>query len=638
MIVTMSKVEVAGPREMLLPVLETIQREEILQIEPGIRERIREDTAHKLRPLALDTQVLAERLVLEDLGNKIGRLLTLLPKVPTKESNLSPSLAVDSIASLVGTHLDACKERLQRKEALQSELGQLQRYLVFLGAIELLAPKGAAAADRELIGIEAKDPATLDQLAKVADRTLPGTVVTSAKMEDGSYIGLLTTEKQLANKLRDGLRGSQIPEITLPSYLDRLPLPDKVKAARVRRDELSTQVAAIDNELIDMARKWRAIYQPVQSWLEQRLSLLKTSASLYETDLCFVLFGWMPSATVAGLRQVLAEQHGDAVVVEEREILKQDLETVPVVLRNPAYLQPFELLVRLLPLPRYTSIDPTPFVAIFFPLFFGMILGDIGYGLILLLVAVGAILFVKRRIIRQAGEILLVSSIYTIVFGVLYGECFGDLGTRLFDLRPFIDRQTSLVPMVYFALAVGSVHVVVGLVLGVVSALKGRQTKEAVYRSLSILVVICVTGILASYFAPVAALVRGPLITAVLVIIPILIFTGGFLAPFELLRDFGNIISYVRLMAVGLASVLLASIANRLAGAAGSVWIGVAVAILLHAFNILLGVFAPAVHALRLHYVEFFSKFMEPGGKDFKPLRLAKDKMKEKHLANGHES
>jgi len=222
---------------------------------------------------------------------------------------------------------------------------------------------------------------------------------------------------------------------------------------------------------------------------------------------------------------------------------------------------------------------------------------------------------------RQAGEILLVSSIYTIVFGVLYGECFGEVGTRLFGLRPSIDRQTSLVPMVYFSLAVGSAHVVVGLVLGVFSALRGRQTKEAVLKSLSILVVICVAGILASYFAPVAALVRRPLITAVLVIIPILILTGGFLAPFELLRYFGNIISYVRLMAVGLASVLLASIANRLAGAAGSVWIGIAVAILLHAFNILLGVFAPTVHALRLHYVEFFSKFMEPGGKDFKPLK-----------------
>ena len=352
----MSKIEVAGPREMLLPVLETIRREEVLQIAPDIKERIREDTVQNLRPLALDTQALAERLVLEDLGNKIGRLLTLLPKVQTRESYLSPSLAVDSIASLVGKHLDACQERLQRKEALQSELGQLQRYLVFLGAIELLAPKGAEAADREFIGIQAKDPTALDQIAKVADRTLPGTVVTSAKMEDGSYIGLLTTEKQLAHKLREGLRGSQIPEITLPSYLDRLPLPDKVKATRARHDELSAQVASIDNELIDMARRWRAIYQRVQSWLEQRLSLLRTSASLYETDRCFVLFGWMPSATVAGLRQVLAEHHGDAVVVEEREILKQDLETVPVVLRNPAYLQPFELLVRPLPLPRYTSI------------------------------------------------------------------------------------------------------------------------------------------------------------------------------------------------------------------------------------------------------------------------------------------
>ncbi|HUI59904.1 MAG TPA: V-type ATPase 116kDa subunit family protein, partial [Steroidobacteraceae bacterium] len=569
-----------------------------------------------------------------------GRLLTLLPKVPTRESYLSPSLAVDSIASLVGKHLDACQALLQRKEGLQSELGQLQRYLVFLGAIEMLAPKGPAAADREFIGIQAKDPMALDQLAKVADRILPGTVVTSAKMEDGSYIGLLTTEKQLAHKLREGLRGNQIPEITLPSYLDRLPLPDKVKAAQARHDELSAQVASIDNELIDMARKWRAIYQPVQSWIEQRLSLLRTSASLYETDRCFVLFGWIPSAAVAGLRQVLAEHHGDAVVVEEREILKQDLETVPVVLRNPAYLQPFELLVRLLPLPRYTSIDPTPFLAIFFPLFFGMILGDIGYGFVLLLAALSAILFAKRRkIVRQAGEILLVSSIYTIVFGVLYGECFGELGTRLFGLKPFVDRQTSLLPMVYFALAVGSVHVVVGLVLGVVSALKGRQTKEAVFRALSILVVICVAGILASYFAPVAALMRGPLITVVLIMIPILIFTGGFLAPFELLRDFGNIISYVRLMAVGLASVLLASIANRLAGAAGSVWIGVAVAILLHAFNILLGVFAPTVHALRLQYVEFFSKFMETGGKDFKPLKTNFNPlMKEKYRANGHES
>jgi V/A-type H+-transporting ATPase subunit I len=116
---------------------------------------------------------------------------------------------------------------------------------------------------------------------------------------------------------------------------------------------------------------------------------------------------------------------------------------------------------------------------------------------------------------------------------------------------------------------------------------------------------------------------RKPLLTALLVIAPVLLFTGGLLAPFELLRHVGNVISYARSMAVGLASVLLAYVANRLAGAAGSAWLGVAVAVLLHAFNIVLGVFAPTIHALRLHYVEFFSKFIETGGIKYQPLRKA---------------
>jgi V/A-type H+-transporting ATPase subunit I len=118
-------------------------------------------------------------------------------------------------------------------------------------------------------------------------------------------------------------------------------------------------------------------------------------------------------------------------------------------------------------------------------------------------------------------------------------------------------------------------------------------------------------------------LLRKPLLMAMLLIAPVLLLTGGLLAPFELLRHLGNIISYVRIMAVGLASVLLAYVANSLAGAAGSVWVGVAVSIILHTFNIVLGVFAPTIHSLRLHYVEFFSKFTETGGRRYEPLKKA---------------
>lgn len=624
MIIHMSKVEIAGPRELLLPALETIEKLGVLQLDAKIRERAEDGVERGIRPLALDGRTLAERLFLEDLKIKIERLLELLPAVATRESYLSPSRAVNSVAALVPKHLEACEVRARRRDALQAELAGLDRYLVFLSTVQSLAPHDAERAGLEYIGVEVRDPAALEQLTRVAGSVLLGAEVRTARAEDGSWFGLLTTEKELAGKLKESLRGTEIPEVRLPDYLAGLPLPGKLEAARARHADLSAELAKLDREGQEFAFAWRGMYQNVLAWMRHRLGLLRTSASVYETDRCFVLFGWMPSDGVAALRRALVERHGEAMVVEEKEILRQELEDVPVVLRNSAYFRPFELLVRLLPTPRYTSIDPTPYVGIFFPLFFGMILGDVGYGLLLLAAAAGIVAFVKqRRTLRQAGQILLASSLYTIVFGAVYGEFFGELGARWLGFEPWLDRRTAILPMLYFALAAGAVHVTVGLALGFAASLKGHRTREAIARLASLLAMLCLAGVLASYFAPVAELMRKPLLTALLVIAPVLLFTGGLLAPFELLRHVGNVISYARIMAVGLASVLLAYVANRLAGAAGSAWVGVAVAVLLHAFNIVLGVFAPTIHALRLHYVEFFSKFIETGGPKYQPLGKA---------------
>ena len=625
MIIRMSKVEIAGPRDLLLPALETIEQLGVLQIDASLREPAHEGAAQGIRPLALDGRTLAERLFLEDLKIKVERLLELLPEVEARESYLSPSRAISSVAALVAKHLEAAEAQARRRDALQAELAGLDRYLVFLSTVQSLAPHEAERAGLEYIGVEVRDPAALEQLTRVAGSVLLGAEVRTARAADGSWFGLLTTEKELAEKLKEGLRGNQIPEVALPDYLAGLPLSGKLDAARARHDKLAAELAAIDAEARALAVAWRGMYANVLGWLRHRLTLLRTSAAVYETDRCFVLFGWMPAAGVDALRRALVERHGDAMVVEEKEILHQELEDVPVTLRNPPYFRPFELLVRLLPTPRYTSIDPTPFIGIFFPLFFGMILGDVGYGLLLLLAAAAIVLFVKqRRTLRQAGQILLVSSLYTIVFGVVYGEFFGDLGERLFGFEPpWLDRRTAILPMLYFALAVGAVHVMLGLALGLASSLKGHRRREAAARLLTMLAMLCIAGVLASYFAPVAELMRKPLLMALLVIAPVLLLAGGLLAPFELLRHVGNIVSYARIMAVGLASVLLAYVANRMAGAAGSVWVGVFVAVLLHAFNIVLGVFAPTIHALRLHYVEFFSKFVETGGPRYQPLGKA---------------
>lgn len=207
-------------------------------------------------------------------------------------------------------------------------------------------------------------------------------------------------------------------------------------------------------------------------------------------------------------------------------------------------------------------------------------------------------------------------------FGILYGEFFGELPRILFGLEPIcIERRTAVLQMLYFALTVGTVHITLGFFLGFISALKRKMKKEAVFKLLNMVIILCMVVLVASFFEPFPWLLTRPIIIAILILTPLLFFTGGLLAPLELLKSIGNIISYARIMAIGLTSVLLAFVANRLAGMTGDIVIGVIVAGLLHVLNIILWVFSPTIHSMRLHYVEFFSKFLEHGGRRFEPLK-----------------
>jgi len=621
MIVRMAKVEIAGPKELLLETIDLARQLSVLHLES---DPLAAGLAAPLPPARLPGEVLEKRLFFETLLTDIGELLALLPSPPLRRVYLQPLPVLDIVAAKVAVQLPHCRELSEKQQQLRDEEQQLAVLATLLQAVqELVGDLPEETRLLQLYGVTFRNREAEQRLRDLLGELCAGRcLVTAAETPDGQRVGLVAVDSELGLRLQRLLADEQVPELPFPEAFADRPFAEKARYLQKRLQELTPLRRQVAAELEQVAHAWRPIYRRVASWLERRLALLEATASVYETGRCFVILGWMPAARCAELQQRLEARFAGRVTLESLKILERDLERVPVALMNPPYFRAYERLTKLLPLPRYTSFDPTPFLGLFFPLLFGMMLGDIGYGLLLALLAAGLLLAGRKRpLLHDAGQILLAAAGASIVFGLLFGECLGDWGAQAFGLEPLcFDRSEAFIPLLYFSLAVGFAHILLGMLLGSIGALLRRAWRDSAAVAVQMLLLGALGVLLLAFLAPQAGIAVKPLLLLIGIAGPLLLLLGGLLAPLELLKAIGNVISYSRIMAIGLTSVLLANIANRLGGRTGDLLAGLLVAGLLHAFNLLLGIFAPTIHALRLHYVEFFSKFLEPGGRQFRPL------------------
>jgi V/A-type H+-transporting ATPase subunit I len=277
--------------------------------------------------------------------------------------------------------------------------------------------------------------------------------------------------------------------------------------------------------------------------------------------------------------------------------------------------------------PTYGTVDPTGLVAISFVIFYGFILGDVGYALAIF--AFGY--FLKRKfghidIINSVGTVAYWMAASTAVFGVVFGEFFGNFGPNHLGMPVWFHRGEDVTDLMLYAIMFGAIHVPLALVLGI-RADFSHHHKEHAIEKLALLLGLIGIGLMVTnlaHFGPFGAVAfRYVAVVCFVLFIGLLFYAAGWMAlvlMLEVVSLVGNVLSYCRLMALGLAGVLVADLANQLGEGVGLL-IGLPAALLIHTFNICLGLFSPTIHSLRLNYVEFLPKFYRPEGKSYEPFR-----------------
>lgn len=636
-IVKMEKLTVIGLREERDPVMDTLMR-------LGAVELIEPPTEQETN--AEETALVPERQAIQGEISLMSRLEMAIDiarrRHPVKRKMFSGRRQVDA-ATLIGV---AGREKellgqVSRIEQNQTRIAELRQQLGHLATLrDLLQPWEGLDLDlmqQQTAHVQVflgslDTPEMLRQAESQLREEVPESLLTVLSEDEGGLRCAAATLRSRSDLARSILRKagfSPLPEIDTPGT----PSEQLSRIGGQIRD-IQQELARREQELDELAQSG-ADFEVLHDFLLIRHDRLKASSDLPGSQHTFWLQGWVPAHLVKSVARGLESRF--MVALSHEPAGPED--EYPILLRNSKLVKPYEVIVEMFSPPSTREQDPTPLLAPFFFFFFGMMLSDIGYGL--LLSGLCALLLFKVKAKGEMGrmvKMLFLCGISSVIWGFLFGSFFGDMVSVLSQGRLVIpalwfNPMDDATKLMIWSMIFGVIHLFAGMGAKAYLLFVTGRGKDAVLDIFPWYLIIAGLGILLGGIGGQTGLYLALAGAAVLVLFggrgtrnPVMRLLKGLLSLYDITSYISDILSYTRILALVLATSVIAMVVNLLGFLGGPSITGfffyVLVAILGHGLNLALSALSAYVHTSRLHYVEFFGKFYDGGGRLWRPLTI----------------